>query len=122
MLDYQISLSLLPGMFHEYLLRDAVLVEVEDRRGAREKLGDTPPDSPLPLELLRRTTVDVEDSRNGELQLVKILTYQRPDCELTGSTGLNNLREGGRERERKREREVGEKERERGRRERERER
>ena len=103
---------LLPGMLHEYLLRDTVLVEIEDGRGAREKLGDTPPDSPLPLQLLRRTTVDVEDSRNGELQLVKILTYQSPDRELTRSTGLNHLteREGDRQRERER---VEERERER---------
>ena len=86
-------------MLHEYLLRNTVLVEIEDGGGAREKLGDTPPDSPLPLQLLGRTTVDVEDSRNGELQLVKILTYQSPDRELTRSTGLNHLteREGGRQ-------------------------
>ena len=84
-----------PSMFHEYLLRDTVLTEVEDRRGAREELGYTPPDCPLPLERLRRTTVDVEDTGNGEFKLVKILTNQRPDCELTRSTALNYLREGG---------------------------
>ena len=91
------SISLLPSIFQEYLLRDAVLAEIEHGRGAREELGDTPPDSPLPLELLGCTTVDIEDTRNGEFELMKILTNQGPHCELTWSVGLDNLR--GRERE-----------------------
>ena len=36
---------------------------------------------------------------------MKVLTNQSPDCELTGSTGLNHLRERERERERERKRE-----------------
>lgn len=61
-----------PGVFLEDLLRDTVLTEVIDRGGPGEGLGDPPPCRPLSLQFLGATGVDVEDSRDGELELVEV--------------------------------------------------
>ena len=64
----------LPSMFLKYLLRYAVFAEMKHRCRTWEKSGHPPPCCPLPLQLLCAPTVYIEHPRNGEFQLMKILT------------------------------------------------
>ena len=56
-----------PGVFLEYLLRDAVFTEVQHGSRAGEELGRPPPGRPLPEQLLRAPGVDVEHTRHRQL-------------------------------------------------------
>ena len=82
-------------MVLEDALGDAVLVEVQNGRRAREGLVHLPPRRTLSPQLLRRPTINVEHSRDRQFQLVEVVPHHCPQCELARGARLCYLCEGG---------------------------
>ena len=80
-------------MLLKYTLRHAVLAEIQNGSRAGKELEDFPPRGPLSLQLLASATVDVEDSRDTQFELVKIGPDQGPECEHSRLTALCYLQE-----------------------------
>ena len=78
-------------MVLEDALGDAVLAEVQNGCRAREGLVHLPPRRTLTPQLLCRPTIDVEDSRDRQLQLVEVVTHHCPQCELARGARLRYL-------------------------------
>ena len=55
-------------------------------------LRDTPPSCAFTLKLIGRSTIDVEHTRNGELQVVKVSSHHSPEVVLSRGIRLTHLR------------------------------
>ena len=78
-------------MLMEDLLGHTIFIQVEDRGRAWEVLRDTPPSRALSLKLIGRSAIDIEHTRNGELQVVKVSPHHSPEVVLSRGVRLTHL-------------------------------
>jgi hypothetical protein len=71
--------------------RNLVFVEVHDRMRSRQSFRHFPPEAADLASRFWRSLVYVEDSRDDDLDLVKVGPDQSPNAEHAGLAGLDDL-------------------------------